>query len=47
MDAREILQNTSIRLTPVREAILGVLLNERCPMSYGKWQLDSPRGRIV
>ena len=45
MDAREILQNTSIRLTPVREAILGVLLNERCPMSYREVAARLPEGQ--
>jgi len=34
MNAREILESMSIRLTPAREAILGVLLDERCPLSY-------------
>ncbi|GAB6280902.1 MAG: transcriptional repressor [Thermovirga sp.] len=34
MKALEILDSMSIRLTPAREAILEILLDERCPMSY-------------
>jgi len=45
MDAREILKNTSIRLTPIREAILGILLNERCPMSYREVAARIPEGQ--
>lgn len=34
MKAQEVLDRTEIRRTPVREAVLGILLEERRPMSY-------------
>lgn len=34
MKALDLLESMSIRPTPVREAVLEVLLDERCPMSY-------------
>jgi len=34
MKAQEALDRTEIRRTPVREAVLGILLEERRPMSY-------------
>ncbi len=34
MNVHEILDRAAIRRTPVREAVLGILLEERRPMSY-------------
>lgn len=44
MNAREILDSMSIRLTPAREAILEVLLDERCPLSYREVAARLPDG---